>query len=64
MAKTKVVVEGGGKNLYFVKDSAGAFHAYKDEVWGSGQHIGTAASMNDALGIITRHSGKKIKSIG
>lgn len=64
MSETKVVVEGGGANLYVVKDSAGAFHAYKDEVWGSGKHIGTAASMNDALVIIARHSGKKIKRIG
>lgn len=64
MAKTKVVVEGGGKNLYFIEERGGAFQVYKDEVWGSGKQIGTARSMNDALDRIQSHSGHRIKSIG
>jgi hypothetical protein len=64
MARTRVVVEGGGKNLYYVEDSGGVFKVFKDEVWGSGKQIGTARSMNDALDRIESHSGHKIKSIG
>jgi hypothetical protein len=66
VAKTKVVVEGGGANLYFVKESGGVFHVYKSSssMFGSDTMIGTARSMNDALDRITGHSGRKIKSIG
>ena len=64
MPGTPVVIEGGGKNLYSVAERSGAFHIYKDGVFTSDKHIGTAASMNDALAFIQRHSGHKIKSIG
>ncbi|WDA42585.1 hypothetical protein [Erythrobacter sp. BLCC-B19] len=64
MTKTRVVVEGGGRNLYRVDEVGGVFKVYKDEVWGSGELIGTSRSMNDALDRITGHSGRKIKSIG
>lgn len=64
MAKRKVVVEGGGENLYAVSESSGTIYVYKCAVWGSDKQIGTAREMSDALAIITNHSGRAIKSIG
>lgn len=59
MSKKKVVVKGGGQNLYYVSESSGTIYVYK----GSSQ-IGKTETMEDALALIKSHSGKDIQSIG
>ena len=63
MAKRKVVVKGGGNNLYYVSDSSGTIYVYKGGFMGDTQ-IGKARTMEDALAIIKSYSGKDIESIG
>lgn len=67
MAKDrKVVVEGGGANLYKISEYNGSFHAYKVDVGifsNTDRSIGKASSLTDALAIIKSHSGKEIKEI-
>ena len=64
MSKKKVVVEGGGENLYAVSESSGTIYVYKCKVWGSDTQIGKVRDMRDAIAIIESHSGRRIKSIG
>lgn len=64
MAKTKVIVEGGGENLYYVSESNGWIWVYKGRVWDSDTQIGKVRAMRDALAIIENHSGRRIKSVG
>lgn len=59
----KVVVKGGGANLYRVSESNGTFHVYKVSVWGSDSAIGTARRLEDALALIRSHSGREIERI-
>ena len=64
--KRKVVVQGGGSNLYEVSEYAGKFTAYKVDVGfllDDRTSIGTGRSLEDALTLIRAHSGKEIKSI-
>jgi hypothetical protein len=63
MAKKKVVVKGGGSNLYSVSESSGTIYVYKSGGWGDTQ-IGKTKTMEDALALIRNHSGKNIDSIG
>ena len=63
MSKRKVVVRGGGKNLYYVSDSNGTFYVKQGSVWGSGTDIGQARSLDDALALIRSHSGRDIEKI-
>lgn len=63
MAKRRVVVRGGGHNLYFVSDTSGTYYVRKGSVWGSGMDIGKTKSLADALGLIKTHSGRDIESI-
>jgi len=60
VAKKKVVVKGGGSNLYYVSESSGTIYVYK----GSNTQIGKTKTMEDALALIRNHSGKDIESIG
>jgi len=64
MAKTKVIVEGGGENLYYVSESNGWIWVYKGSVWGSDTQIGKVRAMRDAVAIIENHAGRRVKSIG
>lgn len=68
MAKTtKVVVTGGGKNLYEISESDGWFHAYWVEVGlftNSRTSVGKARSFDHSLNLIRSHSGKEIEKIG
>lgn len=64
MSKKKVIVKGGGENLYYVSESSGTYYIYKGHVWSSDVQIGKARSMSDALAIITSYSGCAIESIG
>lgn len=63
MAKKKVVVKGGGSNLYYVSESSGTIYVYKGGGWSDSQ-IGKAKTMDDALALIKSHSGREIESIG
>lgn len=63
---TKVVVEGGGENLYEISESGGRFAVYKIKVnllANSRNSIGTTGSLENALALIRSHSGKGIKSV-
>jgi hypothetical protein len=64
MADKRVVVKGGGENLYYVSESSGTYYVYKGSVWSGKTQIGKARSMSDALAIITSYSGRAIESIG
>jgi hypothetical protein len=63
MAGKKIVVRGGGKNLYSVSESSGTIYVYKGSGWGKSQ-IGKTRTMEDALALIKSHSGRGIESIG
>lgn len=59
MAKKKVIVKGGGSNLYYVSESSGTIYVYKGST-----DIGKTKTMEDALALIRNHSGKDIERIG
>ena len=62
----RVVVRGGGKNLYKVAEYDGWFYVYKVDVGfisDSSASIGKTRSLKDALDLIKSHSGKEIKEI-
>jgi hypothetical protein len=63
MSKKKVVVKGGGRNLYYISESSGTFYVYQGGGWGDTQ-IGKTRTMDDALALIRSHSGREIESIG
>lgn len=63
----KVVVKGGGKNLYKITESGGWYCVYKVDVGlmsNSSNNIGKTKSLPDALDLIKSHSGKDIQEIG
>jgi hypothetical protein len=62
----KVVVKGGGKNLYKVSEYNGWFHAYKVDVGflsNDNRSIGKTRSLADALDLIRSHSGREIQEV-
>jgi hypothetical protein len=62
----RVVVQGGGKNLYKISESSGWHHVYKVDVGfltDSSKSIGKTHSLEDALAIIRSHSGRDIQEI-
>lgn len=63
MAKKKIIVKGGGKNLYYVSESYGTIYVYKSEGW-SDKKIGETKTMEDALALIKNYSGRDIERIG
>jgi len=66
MSTKRIVVSGGGNNLYRVSESGGKFIASKVDVGpfsDSFSRIGEARSLDDALSIIKSHSGKRIDKI-
>lgn len=63
----RVVVKGGGKNLYKISEHNGWFHAYHVDVGfisNSNSSIGKTKSLGDALELIKSHSGEEIQEIG
>lgn len=63
----RVVVKGGGKNLYKISEYGGQFHVYHVTVGfisNSNSSIGKTRSLPDALDIIKSHSGQEIDEIG
>lgn len=67
MALKKVVVNGGGQNLYRINSINGKYtasHVISDFPFGNTiSVIGEARSMEDALSLIKSHSGQSIKKI-
>ena len=61
MTKIKVVVKGGGSNLYYVSKSSGTMYVYKGSVWGGDTQIGKTKRFEDALALIKSHSGRDIR---
>ncbi|MDP2433145.1 MAG: hypothetical protein Q8O33_14120 [Pseudomonadota bacterium] len=62
----RVVVQGGGKNLYKISESGGWHYVYKVDVGflaDSAKNIGKTRSLEDALAIIRSHSGRDIQEI-
>jgi len=63
LARKKVVVKGGGSNLYYISENSGTFYVYKGGGW-SETEIGKTKTMEDALALIKSHSGRDVESIG
>lgn len=66
MEAKKVVVQGGGKNLFKVGISSGYFYVYKVDVGPLGDRlisIGETRNLEDALSIIRSYSGREIEKI-
>ncbi len=62
----RVVVKGGGKNLYKISEYNGWFQAYQVDVGfisDDFNSIGKARSLGDALELIKSHSGREILEI-
>lgn len=66
MSRRRVVVNGGGANLYYIGESNGRFWVTQKKVGillDSDTDIGNTRSLDDALSLIRSHSGRGIKSI-
>lgn len=62
----RVVVKGGGENLYKISEYGGWFHVYHVDVGflsNSNNSIGKTRSHGDALDLIKSHSGQDIQEI-
>jgi hypothetical protein len=62
----KVVVEGGGRNLYKITEYNGRYHAYQVTVnllINDNDSIGKASSLEGALSLIKSHSGESIEKL-
>lgn len=62
----RIVVKGGGKDLYKVSEYGGWFHAFHVDVGffsDTNLSIGKAKSLLDAISLIKSHSGREIASI-
>ena len=64
MTRRRVVVKGGGRNLYFISEASGWVYVYHGSVWSGDTQIGKVRSVADALSLIKSHSGKDIESVG
>lgn len=63
----KVVVKGGGKNLYKVSEYNGWFHVHKVVLGflsNDNHSLGKTRSLADALDLIRSHSGREIQEVG
>ena len=62
----RVVVKGGGKNLYYIKeddDTYCVYHHIVNVVWDDENLIGEDDSLEDAVERIKDHSGERIDEI-
>lgn len=59
MAKTRVVVKGGGKNLFYISETYGDYYVST----GSNNSVGKTKTFDQALSLIKNHSGKDIERI-
>ena len=62
---TRVVVRGGGSNLYEVSESSGWFYVYKGSsgLFSSRTSIGKTKTFDQALDVIKSHSGRAIEKV-
>lgn len=66
MTKRRVVVKGGGENLYYIKEYDGRFYVTQKKVgivFDSNKDIGKTRTLDDAISLIRSHSGRSIDSI-
>ena len=66
MNTKKIVVRGGGENLYEVRETYAEFYAYKIDVgllWNSEKYLGKTRRFDAALALIRAHSGREILNI-
>lgn len=66
MPKKRVVVKGGGANLYRISISGNKHfvqHASVGLLMNSYKDIGKTSSLDDSLSLIRSHSGNEIKEI-
>lgn len=62
----RVVVQGGGRNLYRIESSGNMFYVYHISVgWitDDKEFIGKTKSLEDAITLIRSYSGREIKEI-
>ena len=66
MATKRVIVSGGGDNLYRISESGGKFIVSQVDVGtftDTFNRIGESRSLDDALSIVKSHSGNSISKI-
>ena len=66
MSRRRVVVEGGGANLYEICEYDGYFlarHVRVKLLWNDRYSIGRARTLEDAFSLIRSHSGRRIRSV-
>ena len=66
MATKRIVVSGGGQNLYKVSGSGSSYTVSQiiiNPIFDDRKRVGTAGSLDDALILIKSHSGKRIEKI-
>ena len=64
--KRRVVVEGGGADLYEIEESSGRYlatHVRVGILANRRESVGSASSLEDALSLIRSFSGRAIKRI-
>lgn len=62
----RVVVEGGGRNLYYIRARAGEFHVYHHRVnliWDDENLVGSADDADDAIELVREHAGEEVESV-
>ncbi len=62
----RVVVKGGGHNLYYIREYDDDYHVYCRTVnllTNDDDHVGSAGSLATALVLIVAHSGEDIDDI-
>lgn len=65
-SRYRIVVEGGGHNLYYVREYEGTYRVYCREVnllTNDDDLIGEADSLEDALDMVKEHSGEDIEDV-
>ena len=66
MSDKKIVVQGGGKNLFRISESSGWFHASECDpgfLSNSFTSIGKARTLAEALTLIKSYTGKNVQSM-
>ena len=66
MTKRRVIVKGGGKNLYYINETGGRFYVSQrivKPIFDDNIDLGSTRSLSDALSLITSHSGRGIESV-
>ena len=62
----RVVVKGGGHNLFYIKEEYDSYSVYQhivNLIWDDQNYIGETDSLDDAVDLIREHSGEEIDEI-